>query len=221
MAGEHVYDSRNDPLEEIASGAPVPVIAVYTDEDTSGDQGRELALIIEFTVNVRDRVDGEDAMLVPQTDDGLELTLDIIEQEIRDALEPTASAAADIWNVIVTDIREDASRRGVLDPEKKLRFAARQLLLRVKMLKDPKAGAPVPAIIERLLKLLEADRHYAPIVPMLRHFSARQAGRGAPAGDSPIKARHMARLRLDRLSARNIRLTGGTAKLEDLTVHDR
>ena len=116
--------------------------------------------------------------------------------------------------MIVTGIREDASRRGVLDPEKKLRFAARQLMLRVKMLKDPKAGAPVPAIIERLLKLLEADRHYAPIVPMLRDFASRNAGRS-------IEARDLARLRLDRLSAAHVRLTADGAKLEDLTVHDR
>jgi hypothetical protein len=227
QAGEHVYDSRNDPLEEIVAGVAVPIIAVYTEEDKNTHDSRELALVIEFTVNIRERGapdagtvvpagngrDGEDAVWVPQTDDGLEITLDIIEQEIRDALEGSTSEAADIWNTLVIDIRENSSKRGVLDPQKTNRLAARQLLLRVKMLKDPKVGAPIPQVLERLLKLLEADYRYSPTAPMLRNFAERQAGQ-------PVELQDMARLQLDRSSAQNIRITKGET-LQELNVHDR
>jgi hypothetical protein len=213
QAGDHVYDSRNDPLEDIVAGAAVPVIAVYTEEDKNTRDSRDLGLVIEFTVNIRDKRDGEDAVWVPQTDDGLEITLDIIEQEIRDALEASASEAADIWNTLVTDIRENSSKRGVLDPQKTNRLAARQLLLRVKILKDPKAGAPIPQVLERLLKLLEEDKRYKPTAPMLRAFAQRQAGR-------PVENMKMAHLQLDRKSAHNIRITDGET-LEEINTRDR
>ena len=88
------------------------------------------------------------------------------------------------------------------------------MLLRVKMLKDPKAGAPIPSVLERLLKLLEADHRYAPIAPMLRTFVKRQAGR-------PVEKQDIARLQLDWLSAEDIRVTAGDVKLEDLAFNDR
>lgn len=199
MAGDNVFDSRNDPLEEIAAETPVPVIAVYTDEDMVTETSREVGLVIEFTVNVRATVDGEEAVWVPKTDDGLELTLDFINQEIRDALEAGASPAAAIWQTLVTDVKDDTSRRGILDPEEKTRLAARQIMYRVRLLRDPKAGGPVPQILTELLAQMSADTHYAPVAPMLQQMAERKAGRAA-------HLRDMARLQINLDHAHALRM---------------
>lgn len=200
LAGPHVYDSRNDPLDEIARGAPQPIIAVYTDEDAAqAGVRRDVSLVIEYAVNVRDRIDGEEAVWVPQTDDGLELTLDIVELEIRAALAADASPAAALWQRLVTDRGEDVSRRAVLDPDKAARLAARQLIWKLRLLPDPPAGGPLPPLLADIFALLEADPHYGPAVPMLRAIAGRDAGRAD-------HWRAVQRLHLDRSSAYKLRL---------------
>src|SRR5262245_41770436 len=94
-AGEAVFDSRNDALEDVALGESVPVISVYTEEDKTENRRRSIDLVIEFAVNTRISLGDGAVIAAPQTDEALELTLDVLEAQIADALMPAASAAAD------------------------------------------------------------------------------------------------------------------------------
>jgi hypothetical protein len=176
-AGAAVFDSRADALEDVALGVNVPVISVYTEEDKTRDRRREVDLVIEFAVTSRVQLEGETHVIAsPETDEALELTLDVLEAEITDALMAGASEAADLFNSLVPDIELRSSKRGVLAESKDRRLAARQLLFHCHLISDRAAGAPVPVFLTRLIALMQADDFYAPAAPGLEAFINRDFG---------------------------------------------
>jgi hypothetical protein len=205
-AGEAVFDSRNDALEDVALGESVPVISVYTEEDKTEDRRRSIDLVIEFAVNTRVAIDESDVIAAPQTDEALELTLDVLEAQIIDALMPAASPAADLLASLAVDISVRSSKRGVLDHGKDRRLAARQLLLRCGVVTEPVAGAPVPHHLTRLIALMQADPFYAPAAAGLAIFISRSFAW------TPSE-REMSFLMLDRWSARAIGMAAEETKM--------
>ena len=174
----------------------MPVISVYSEEDKTRDRNREIDLVIEFAVTSRVQLEGETQVIAsPETDEALELTLDVLEAEITDALMAGASEAADLFNSLVPEIELRSSKRGVLADNKDRRLAARQLLLHCRLLTDRAAGAPVPQYFTRLIALMQADDFYAPAAPGLETFINRDFGWSRAARD-------MGFLGLDRWSAK-------------------
>ncbi len=207
-AGAAVFDSRADALEDVAFGVNVPVISVYSEEDKLQDRRREIDLVIEFAVTSRVQLEGDAQVIAsPETDEALELTLDVLEAEITDALMAGTSEAADLFNSLVPEIELRSSKRGVLADNKDRRLAARQLLLHCRLLSDRAAGAPVPAFLTRLIALMQADDFYAPAAPGLETFINRDFGWSGATRD-------MGFLGLDNWSAKAIALKSDTAPAE-------
>lgn len=213
-AGAAVFDSRADALEDVALGVNVPVISVYTEEDKTVDRRREIDLIIEFAVTSKVQLEGDRVVIAaPETDEALELTLDVLQAEITDALQAGMSEAADLFNSIAVNIELASSKRGVLGDAKDRRLAARQILLRCCVLADRVAGAPVPAFLTRLIALMQADAFYAPAAPGLSAFLNRSFGWSQGTRDMNF-------LGLDRWSAKAVAIlpdpedTGTIAALE-------
>lgn len=176
-AGGAVFDSRADALEDVALGVTVPVISVYTEEDKTVERRREIDLIIEFAVTSKVQLEGDRVVIAaPETDEALELTLDVLEAEITDALQSGTSEAADLFHSIVANIEFTSSKRGVLGDNKDRRLAARQILMRCHVLADRVAGSPVPAFLTRLIALMAADAFYGPAASGLSAFINRNFG---------------------------------------------
>ncbi len=176
-AGAAVFDSRADALEDVALGVNVPVISVYTEEDKTQDRRRAIDLVIEFAVTSKVQLDGDTVVIAsPETDEALELTLDVLEAEIADALMAGAGEAADLVHGIAHHIELRSSKRGVLGEAKDRRLAARQLLMRAHVLADPIAGGTVPQHLTRLIALMQADGFYAPAASGLEAFINRSFG---------------------------------------------
>lgn len=116
IAGPFVYDSRLDPIEAVSPDAMVPVIIVYTDEDTSklldiaagrGANSRELTLTFEIAVGTYSKeVATEEKPAAPVfkligTDAEVEAMLDILEAQIKYVLRDPLNTRADTLDAIV------------------------------------------------------------------------------------------------------------------------
>lgn len=184
LAQDAVFDSIIDPLDaRISSDGKRPVIVVYTD-DHGGDligkgdylQGDQLDLVIEIVVagRVEVRLEDEDGeqphyhLSIPNTDAGLEFTLDLIEAQAVQALTAGSSAWAEEWRILAPKIHQSASRRGA-SSENGTRFAARHLTLTCDLLIDPDRGAPLPddSVWYRTLSLMAEDPATASMAKIL------------------------------------------------------
>src|SRR5580700_9014381 len=104
-ASDRVYDSLIGPLDRLAIDERVPVIVVVTDEDRLTVKGRDLThaerkldIVIETSIASVVRVDGDDfEITIPNTDDGLEITLDLMGRQIARALASPTSEWAEIF----------------------------------------------------------------------------------------------------------------------------
>jgi hypothetical protein len=157
LAGAHVRDSEQGPLDEQA--APVqPAIVVFTDDGTRRDtkHPRELfggdgtqTLIIEIMVTQRTETPDADGVLevawsMPATDAGMEIAIDLIERQIAVALSDPDNAWAEMWRQLVMEIGERQSVRGSAGRDG-MRFSGRQLNWPVHLPRDPEPGqAPAP-----------------------------------------------------------------------------
>jgi hypothetical protein len=95
-ADDRVFDSDNTPLAQVlTTGTAKPYIVVYTDADNrlefSGMElygtRRELNLVLE--IGVASKVEGETGgtqIQTPRTDEGMELALDMVENQALAAL---------------------------------------------------------------------------------------------------------------------------------------
>ena len=94
-----VRDSEQGAIEDLAVNAARPVISVYTDDATTeaaGDfglfAGGSQSLLIEIAMTARMQVAASDdtEVVQPETDAGLELSVGMIERQVRAALsDPT------------------------------------------------------------------------------------------------------------------------------------
>lgn len=186
LAGDAVFDSIIDPTDNrISDEDKRPVIAVYTDDHGNDQmQGRgdylqdgHLDLVIECIVAGRAvvQIEGEDAaavhLSVPNTDAGMEITLDILEAQVGQALLAGAGPWAQLWrDLCIADVRSYMSRRGV-SAEQGARFAVRQMTMSVDLLIDPDRGQSLDPLgpWARALDMMATDPNLTDVVAILRN----------------------------------------------------
>lgn len=180
LAEDRVYDSSLTPLDTAIKEQPLPFLMVTTDMHEREVTGRDLShgedmldLVIEVAIASRVTVrtgDGEeDQIVIPNTDAGMEITLDLIEAQIASALTWHQTPWAGIFGALVPRIIKRSSRRGA-SAEDGNKFAARQIVLTCDPLADPITGQPIPAGLawDRFLTAVEGDEDLAPLAPVLR-----------------------------------------------------
>lgn len=182
LAGDRVFDSAIDPIDQTIAETRQPVLIVYTDDQEAQITGRDLMhssvscdLVIEAAIAARvevpmpDGEGGETSIVIPHTDEGMELVLDIIEHQAVAALTRERSDWSRVWMKLVPKITKRLSRRGA-SSEKGVRFAARQITITCDLIEAPTVGGPVPAggTWADLLAVMGADPQLGPIADMLR-----------------------------------------------------
>ncbi|WP_298959049.1 hypothetical protein [uncultured Methylobacterium sp.] len=175
FAEERVYDSLITPLDELAFEGTKPLIVVSVDDDerraakeSPRRLDRYLDVVIEMTLaGGIEVVEGEARVLVPHTDAGLELTLDVMAWQVRHALKDPTNPWAELYRTFRGSVRGMVTRRGA-STEKGVRFAARQIIITLDPLLDPERGrgAP-PEPWDRLLAKMAADDELAAYAPVL------------------------------------------------------
>jgi hypothetical protein len=182
LAGARVFDSAVDPIDQTIAENRQPLLVLTTDEhevditgrDLAGDAQRcdlviELAIAARVEVPARDGQGGQITIAIPHTDEGMELTLDMMEHQVLAALTRDDSGWARAWMKLVPRVTRRLSRRGA-SSENGVRFAARQLLLTCDLVDTPAVGSDIPpgTAWGEVLALMEADQNLAPIAAMLR-----------------------------------------------------
>lgn len=180
LCGARVSDSEHGPVEDMAFQKLEPEIIVYTDDGKFAGEGRDLFaggstnLVLEIVITQRMKVKaaggtGANAweVIFPQTDSAMELTLGVIERQIMMALLDPKSAWAEFWKECAPTIGECSSQRGSAMREG-VRFAGRQIIMPVTLIKDPTPGRPLGPFWTKFLALVDSTEDLAPIRQMMR-----------------------------------------------------
>ena len=182
LAGARVFDSAVDPIDQTIAEQRQPLLVLTTDEHALEVSGRDLGsgthrcdLVIELAIASRVEVPAEDGqggqitIAIPHTDEGMELTLDIMEHQVVSALTRDDTPWARVWMTLVPRVHQRLSRRGA-SAENGVRFAARQLVLTCDLIDAPVGGAPLPhpGVWAEVLTLMEADAAIAGIASLIR-----------------------------------------------------
>jgi hypothetical protein len=174
LAGDRVFDSSIEPIDVAISDVRLPMITVLTDDDSIDGIGRDIwqgsrQLDLVFEIAVATEVkDG--TFTIPQTDFGLEWTLDIIEHQIERALLDEGTEWSKVFMALVPRIHSKASRRGA-SAERGVRFAARQITYKIDPISSPLPGEAIDATLPygRLLASMEQDTDLAEYALFLRN----------------------------------------------------
>ncbi|MDP1642723.1 MAG: hypothetical protein Q8L59_11110 [Phenylobacterium sp.] len=177
-AGDSVQDSAIAPIDQRVKERRRPSLAVYSD-DFAAEQlegidfltgERSLQLVIEAVVADQSErpIDGgaEISITIPETDEGLELQLNLIERQILRRLQAGEGPWPEIWRTLVVKVRKFESRRGA-GLEAGVRFAARQLVLTISPLPEPGFGAEPGGVWRRFLTQLAEEPDLAALAPLL------------------------------------------------------
>jgi len=155
-ADDRVFDSDNTPLAQVltAGSGAKPYIVVYTDADNRLDFNgmelygtrREMNLVLE--IGVASKVEGEtggEQIKTPLTDEGMELALDMVENQALAALfgDPQ-NDWTELLKSLVIRVDRINGQRGA-SAERDRRWAARQLGIVCDVVSDLPPGVPVPA----------------------------------------------------------------------------
>lgn len=182
LAGPRVFDSAVDPIDQTIAENRQPLIVVTTDEHALAVTGRDLGsgshqcdLVIEIAIASRvdvpaaDGQGGQITIAIPHTDEGMELTLDIMEHQIAAALMTDDGAWSRAWMMLVPRVTRRLSRRGA-SAENGVRFAARQIVLTCDLVDTPVAGGAIAPNTAwgNILALMAADPDLARIAGLLR-----------------------------------------------------
>lgn len=182
MAGEHIYDSKIEPIEDSKDDLVYPMCAVYTDYDKDHwnygggtTKNRLTTVTIELTVvqfqrqkPPRGAPPGAPPIyqpMYPITDSELETSLDIFETQVFRAL-AAGNVASDVFSYLFPSYETAVSRRGA-SWEGGQRLAARQITLENKAARDLASGT-VPALIGAFLDRLESFQDYSDRVDDIR-----------------------------------------------------
>lgn len=184
LAGDAVFDSDIDPIDQRVSETPRPLIVVYTDDDQSTPtgfadflQGSQTELVIEMVYAGRTTVqvdpDGQgprmtEALEISGRDATNEILLDMIERQVVRTLSAGQGPWSQVFRGVACNCTRRLSRRGA-SAEQGVRFAVRQLVLTLEPLIDPVPGMPIPAgsVWDQALSLMEGGQ-FGPIARMLR-----------------------------------------------------
>lgn len=177
-----MFDSAVDPIDQTIAEARQPILVLTTDEHEVSITGRDLGsgahqcdLVIEMAIASRVEVPASDSsggqitIAIPHTDEGMELTLDLMEHQVIGVLTRDDNVWTRAWMGLVPRITRRLSRRGA-SAENGVRFAARQLVLTCDLIDTPAAGATIEPNTgwANVLTAMEADQALHPIAGMLR-----------------------------------------------------
>ncbi len=180
LAGTRVYDSAVEPIDLQVRDNREPFLVVLTDEHDRSVTGRDLRhgtdtceLVIEIAVAARVPVDVPDVgatteVIIPHTDAGMELVIDLVGHQITDTLMSGASVWSRLWQKFVMRATRIGSRRGA-SSEGGVRFAARQIVITTDLMADPVRGQALPGPWAELIAAMEADAELAGLAIVIRH----------------------------------------------------
>jgi hypothetical protein len=182
LAGTRVFDSAVAPLDLFVEEHRQPLIVVTTDEHEADITGRDLMsgtqtcdLVIEIAIAAASSVsssnDAGEAITIeiPHTDEGMELTLDMLEHQCVAALIRGTTPWATIWMNLVPRVTRRLSRRGA-SSENGLRFAARQIVLTCDLVDTPTRTADLSdsSAWGLALAAMDGNESLAPLASILR-----------------------------------------------------
>lgn len=167
LAGPNIFDSKIEPVEDMAKDRALPCCVVYTDYDKDhwmkgqkAHDDRLLTVTLELLIvqAAQDASpDGTYKLDCPYTDSEIETSLDIFEAQILRALS-APNVAAEAFNYLCPGCVSVVSRRGAT-VEGGIRLAARQITLEMKAVREPAAGT-IPMPVEKFLQQLEQNDDY-------------------------------------------------------------
>lgn len=162
LAGPNIFDSKIEPVEDMAQARAFPCCVVYTDydEDPWGkaqkiETDRLLTVTLELLIVQATVQQGQSppiySLECPSTDSEIESTLDIFETQIYRAL-AAGTVASDAFNYLCPAYKKVISRRGA-SVEGGHKLAARQITLEMKSVRDNTKGIipePLAPFVDRL-----------------------------------------------------------------------
>jgi hypothetical protein len=154
-ADKRVFDSDNTPLSQalMLNEAAKPYIVVYTDADNRNEQNgtdiygmrRELNLVLE--IGVASKVEGTTGtaeLKIPLTDEGMEIALDMVEDQALATLFGTPQNEwSELLKGFVLRVERLTGQRGA-SSDRDRRWAARQLSIVCDVISDLPPGEPIP-----------------------------------------------------------------------------
>lgn len=171
LAGKEVRSSLLVPINE-ANGDPVPVIAVFTDTmktQRSDIRGRDIlgadavvTLALEVAcIGLATTQTGEGpevSTYIPETDEGMEMTIDIIMRQAVAHLQTSSDPLPDLWRQLVTRVSGLSWERGA-GIDKSVKFAARRLEIDCELLSEPTPGEALTGFWDVALAALATAGH--------------------------------------------------------------
>jgi hypothetical protein len=177
IAEDRVFDSMVTPLDVKSDEMRLPIITVCTDDDQATTRNfelntpdtRELDVIVELALASAVTIDGEVQVTIPQTDAGLEASLNIMHRQVYRAVMDDADPWAALLREFLCSVGKVLVRRGA-GADKGVRFAARQIIFNANPLFEPWFGAAPEAdgVWDRLLTLMAADPELDDLARALR-----------------------------------------------------
>ncbi|CCF19160.1 exported protein of unknown function [Pseudorhizobium banfieldiae] len=168
LAGPNIFDSKIEPVEDMAKDRAFPCCVVYTDYDKdhwskapAGHKSRMMTVTLELLIvqTAQDQSTADPYKLeCPFTDSEIETSLDIFETQIFRAL-GEGTEASDAFNYICPGVENVISRRGA-SIEGGQRLAARQITLEMKTIRENIQGT-IPPQIAAFLDRAEQHPDYA------------------------------------------------------------
>jgi hypothetical protein len=180
LAEGRVYDSDTTPIDAALDKQPLPFLMVTTETHqrditgldlTHGNDSLELVVVVAIAASVSvEAPDGSSTVqiVIPATDAGLELTLDLVEAQIARALTSRLTEWSRVFCGMVPRITGRMSQRGA-SAEEGIKFAARQIIFTCDCLADPVPGEALPdaGSWAAFMAAMEASE-LAPLAPLIR-----------------------------------------------------
>jgi hypothetical protein len=182
LAEGRVFDSAVDPIDQAIKETRQPLIVLTTDDHESTVTGRDMIMgehecsfVIEIAIGSRVKMETTDAsgsvvsLAFPHTDEGMEITLDVLEHQVVSALTRDDNGWSRAWMNLVPKITKKVSRRGA-SAENGVRFAARQIVLTCDLIGIPQTGKPISKGTpwSEILAAFDADEALQPLALVLR-----------------------------------------------------
>lgn len=172
VAGASVLDAPLDPIDPALENERGVTIAVYTSDETASGDGADL-LSADKSIDVVVQIYlpptvtfGGVALDTRQS--AAEPVLDLIWREICSVVLVDQSDWSALWRDLVFAYHETVSRPFLIETDRGIRLAAREVMIRVESISDPQFG-PVESgsVWSRLLTLMRADPDIAPMADLL------------------------------------------------------
>lgn len=175
FAQERVFDSAITEIDMTVVEKRKALIVVTTDDEEGSVDGRDILgadrtidLVIEIAVATMVKTDtGTVEVTIPDTDEGLEVTIDLMCRQVIRVLQAGTGPWADLWRRLAVSVSRVVQRRGA-DARQGVRFAARQIVLTLTTISDPIAPPTTGMPLFDFLAMADADDELSPVAMILR-----------------------------------------------------